>query len=168
MEGPGFPLVAEVEGGPAAPTWPLGGFNQWYVSEYTAMVRLAFLLVGSPEMAEEVAQEAFAAVLERFDHLDNPGGYLRRCVVNGGREVQRKRDVARRHPSPEPGPAALGADHVIEVVRGLPYRQRAVVVLRFYSGMNLSEISDALALPLGTVKSPMHRAVRHLREELGE
>lgn len=164
VEGLGIPLLVDAEGIHVG----LSGFGPWYAREYTAMVRLAFLLVDSPEVAEEVVQEAFAAVWERFDRLDNPGAYLRRCVVNGAREVQRKRGVARRHPAAPPAPAGLGADHLLAVVQRLPYRPRAVVVLRFYAGMNTAEIANALAIPLGTVKSTMHRALRQLREELGE
>lgn len=161
--------IAVAADDPAPPVVALvGDFSDWYRSQYTSVVRLAFLLVDSAEIAEEVAQDAFAAVFERFHSLDNPDAYLRRCVVSAGREVQRKRHIARRHPPVDGIWAGLGADHVIEVVRRLPYRQRAVVVLRFYAGMSQAEISETLAVPLGTVKSTTWRALGRLRRELGE
>lgn len=162
------PLAVQVEDLPFTPLHAPGGFAEWYRQQYTGVVRLAFLLVDSIDIAEEVAQDAFAAVFERFSALDNPDAYLRRCVVNGGREVQRKRRVARRYPPREGQSASLAADHVIEIVRRLPYRQRAVIVLRFYGGMNLAEIAETMAVPVGTIKSTMHRAVARLREELSE
>ena len=53
--------------------------------EQMPMLRLATLLVGSAEVGEEIVQDAFASVVERWGSLDNPGGYLRTCVVNGSR-----------------------------------------------------------------------------------
>lgn len=57
-------------------------FDALYRSAYADMVRLAWLLVGSRAVAEEVVQDAFLAVHQRWETIDNPGGYLRRAVVN--------------------------------------------------------------------------------------
>ena len=47
------------------------------------MLRMATLMVGSAEVGEDIVQDAFASVVERWESLENPGGYLRTCVVNG-------------------------------------------------------------------------------------
>lgn len=64
--------------------------------ERLPMLRLATLLVGSAEVGEEVVQDAFASVVERWGSSDNPGGYLRTCVVNRSRTVLRRRAVEQR------------------------------------------------------------------------
>ncbi|MYK88528.1 MAG: sigma-70 family RNA polymerase sigma factor, partial [Acidobacteria bacterium] len=70
-------------------------FDDFYRAEYAPMVRLARALLDTSESAEEIAQDAFARVFERWDRLDSPGGYLRTAVVNGARSELRKREVRR-------------------------------------------------------------------------
>ena len=55
------------------------------------MLRMATLMVGSAAMAEEVVQDAFASIGERWNDLERPGGYLRTSVVNGCAQVLRRR-----------------------------------------------------------------------------
>lgn len=73
-------------------------FEVLYQREFRPMVRLATALVDAPDQAEEVVQEAFAAVYLRYRTLANPVGYLRVCVLNGSRRVLRRRRVMRRQP----------------------------------------------------------------------
>jgi RNA polymerase sigma-70 factor (sigma-E family) len=140
-------------------------FRALFAQERTAMVRLAAVLLGSPARAEEVVQDAFAVVYERWDRVDKPGAFLRACVVNGCRHVQRRRALEiRRALPPDPGSIDGEARELLDALAALPLRQRAVVVLRFYEGMTQEEIADALGLPVGTVKSSLHRALARLRE----
>ncbi len=55
---------------------------------------------------------------------------------------------------------------LLEVVQGLPEAQREVVILRFADGLDLREIADAVEVPLGTVKSRLHHALRALRSRV--
>ena len=57
-------------------------------------------------------------------------------------------------------------ERVAAALRGLPERQRAVVVLRHYQDMSLEEIAHALGMSLGTVKSSLHRALARMRTGL--
>ena len=82
---------------PSASAGNQAEFERLFVVERMPMVRLAALLVGSRAIAEEVVQDAFAAVSERWDGLDRPGGYLRTAVVNGCAQVLRRRSVEDRH-----------------------------------------------------------------------
>ncbi len=98
------------------------------------MVRLALLLVDDRETAEDVAQDAFAALHRRWDSLstqDAAIGYLRACVVNGARSVLRRRRTVRRNPqpaedlltvAPADGRVLLAEEHreVIAALRQLP------------------------------------------------
>ena len=57
-------------------------------------------------------------------------------------------------------------DETWRELRKLPPSQRAVIVLRFYEDMPLAEIAEQLGMPLGTVKSTLHRALSKLKETL--
>jgi RNA polymerase sigma-70 factor (sigma-E family) len=143
------------------------GFDALFERERSAMVRVAYLLVGSEQVAEEVVQDAFAAVYVRWDSIDNPGGFLRQCVVNGARSSLRRRSLERRkaHLVVEEGTAPAGRE-LLDALAELPLGWRSVVVLRFYEGMTQEEIADALEMRLGTVKSSLHRGLAKLREAL--
>ena len=57
-------------------------------------------------------------------------------------------------------------NHVIDAVRRLPAKQRAAVVLRYEMQLTDSEIAETLKMPLGSVKSTLHRAIAQLRQEI--
>jgi len=57
-------------------------------------------------------------------------------------------------------------NHVMDAVRRLPARQRAAVVLRYELQLTDPEIAETLKMPVGTVKSTLHRAITRLREEI--
>jgi RNA polymerase sigma factor (sigma-70 family) len=137
-----------------------------YRDQFERMVRLAHVLVDTQEEAEEVVQDAFAALFPRYERIDNPLAYLRGSVLNGARHRLRRRRVVRRHPAPQAEEVALPYNHVIDAVRRLPHRQRSVIVLRYELQLSDGEIAEALRVPLGTVKSTMHRALARLRMEV--
>ena len=151
---------------PAEPAYVETTFEALYADEVDAMARLAFLMVGSEEQAEELVHDAFARLYERWDRVDNPGGYLRTCVVNGCKDRLRRRGVERRHPTASSGAAELEADHLADVLAALPYRQRAAVVLRYYEDRSEADIADLLGVRPGTVKSLLHRGLATLRREI--
>jgi RNA polymerase sigma-70 factor (sigma-E family) len=158
-------LVALADAGPAGPRDRDAAFAELFEQERRPMVRVAYLLVGSEALAEELVQDAFATVYLRWDRIDRPGAFLRRCVVNGAKGSLRRRALERRH-APDPAEPSTGPDgrELLDALAALPLRQRAVVVLRFYERMTQEEIADALDLPLGTVKSNLHRGLARLRE----
>lgn len=138
-----------------------------YQRLYEPLCRMAFLLVDTREQAEEVVQEAFAKALPKWIRLETPEAYVRMCVLNGCRRVQRRRALIRRRPPPfESADTPAVTDHVIDAVRRLPSPQREVIVLRFYLQSTDAEIADTLQIAIGTVKSTLHRAKARLREEL--
>lgn len=144
------------------------GFDDLFTVERRPMTRLAFLLTGSEAVAEEVVQDAFAQVYERWDRLDRPGGYLRTCVVNGARRAgkRRSRELRVVSSSTDETSVAMEAREMLDALGRLRPAWRAVVVLRFYGDMSQEEIAEALGMRLGTVKSSLHRALGQLREEI--
>jgi RNA polymerase sigma-70 factor (sigma-E family) len=140
-------------------------FEELYAQQYAPMVRLAHTLVDSRQGAEEVVQDAFAAMYSRYARLERPEAYLRVTVLNGCRRVLRRRMLSRRHQT-RPEDADLGVSHVVDAIRRLPHRQRSMIVLRYDLQLTDAEIADTLDVPIGTVKSTIHRALTTLRQEL--
>jgi RNA polymerase sigma-70 factor (sigma-E family) len=148
-----------------------------YATEYQRLVGLARLLVDKREDAEEVVQEAFSLTWARLGKVrgDDPLPYVRRAVVNLSRgRLRRRRTVAAHRiertadvESAETG-AVRGASArvVVEQLQQLPRRQRECVVLRFYADLTVPEISRALGIAQGSVKSHLHRAMAALAIEL--
>jgi len=136
--------------------------------QFRSMVRMATALVDSPEQAEEVVQDAFAALYLKYRLVNEPVGYLRVSVLNGCRKVLRRRRITRSQPPLATEPGELVYNHVLDAVRRLPTRQRNAITLRYELQLSDAEIADTLGMPLGTVKSTLHRALARLRSEVIE
>jgi RNA polymerase sigma factor (sigma-70 family) len=141
-------------------------FETFYHREFRGLVRLAMVLVDSQEQAEEVVQDAFAALYLRYQAVAAPLAYIRASVLNGSRKVLRRRLLTRRLLGHSQQDNEMVYNHVIDAVRRLPARQRAAVVLRYELQLTDAEIADTLNVPLGTVKSTLHRAIAQLRQEI--
>lgn len=143
-------------------------FDDLFRRRYEPMVRVAFLLVGSQAEAEDVVQDAFARVELRWARIDNPEGYLHRCVVNRSHDVLRRRRLEQRFRLLRRDETSeLQADELGDALAALSPRRRAAVVLRYYAGLREREIAEALGVRPGTVKSMLHRALSELREVIG-
>lgn len=134
------------------------------------MLRLAALMVGSRQEAEDVVQEAFLALSLRWDEVDNPGAYLRTSVINGANMVLRRRKASndRRIPPPSPMHTAHGAEAIelADALAALAPNQRLAIVLRYYLALTDEEIGGHLGCRPSTVRSHLRRGLRTLREEL--
>lgn len=134
---------------------------------YPGAARLAGLLLGDFPAGEEVAQEAFARLLQPGRAIEDPPAYLRATVVNLARSRLRRAVLARRHarelprdaPGPEEATEALAARIALRhALRRLPARQREAVVLRYYAGLTEAEVARAMGVSLGAAKTHLHRA----------
>ena len=157
------------------------GVERLFRAERLSMVRLALLLVDDRETAEDVVQDAFAALHRRWSRLhdaDAALAYLRTSVVNGSRSVLRRRWTVRRNPQPpadaltaEPadGRALLEDEHrqVLRALRTLPARQREVIVLRYWDELSEAEIAATLGISVGAVKSGASRGRDAIAAALG-
>lgn len=144
-------------------------YEEVFLTEYPAMVKLAVLLVDEVDIAEELVQDAFVRLHENWRSVENPGAYVRASVVNRCRNELRRRDRERRFRRrvAPPEPVGLGADEVLDAIAMLPAKRRAAVVLRYYGGLNEAEIAETLGVRRGTVKSLLSRAMAELRTTLG-
>jgi len=130
------------------------------------MVRLAALLTGSSATAEEVVQEVFVRVYEKWDRLHEPAAYLRVAVINRCNSWHRRRQVARAHERRQHGVESAHHDRPDEMADALAQlspRRRAVLVLRYYEHLSTAEIAAAMSISEATVRSTMHRALVQMK-----
>jgi RNA polymerase sigma-70 factor (sigma-E family) len=155
-------------------------FDELYHRTWWPMLCVAYALIDDVAAAEDVVQDAFAALHRRWDALSEPAaaaGYLRVSVVNGARSVLRKRLIVRRRqhllddvPTESADASTLlMADHqlVRAALARLPDRQREVLTLRYVAELSDLEIAKATGLSHGGVRSAASRGLAALRNELG-
>jgi RNA polymerase sigma-70 factor, ECF subfamily len=151
-------------------------FIEVWQAERVALVRLAYLLTGDRQAAEDAVGDAVEKVLPkvRAGRVDDVRTYLRRSVVNQTLRRGRRRAVEQRH-RPEPvGPIGDHADLaddrdlLFTTLQRLPADQRAVIVLRFYVDLSEADTAALLGVRPGTVKSRTARALERLRSALEE
>ncbi|MGP4102641.1 RNA polymerase sigma factor [Nonomuraea sp. KM90] len=148
-----------------------------YRQHWLALVRLAVLLVGDREAAEDVVQDVFSRLHGRHPRVLRLA-YLRVSVLNASRSVLRRRGVAARAAaqgranelvdSPETV-ALLGESRqeMLAALSRLPRRQREVLVLRYYLDLSDADIAQATRVKESTVRSTASRALDRLQRELG-
>lgn len=156
------------------------GFDRLYRQQWWPMLRLATGLVDQRAAAEDVVQDAFAALYRKWDSIRDPQaavGYLRTSVVNGSRNALRRRTIARKYLPALVEDTVEGADHSTvltaehQLARAafarLPDRQREVLALRYLAELADAEIAEATGLSLGGVRSAASRGLAALRSSLG-
>ncbi|MQY06838.1 RNA polymerase sigma-E factor [Actinomadura sp. RB68] len=151
-----------------------------YQRQHAGLVRMAVLLVGDEATAEDVVHDVFVRMQDKAPRLEDEGkllAYVRAAVLNGCRMALRRRKVMWLHAEPHQPPVWSAESAVIlseerrEVMRALqklPRRQCEALVLRYYMDLSDEEISQAMGIRPGTVRSTMVRALTALSRELGE
>lgn len=157
------PPATVATGGDAKPS-----FDEFYATWWPTALRIGTMLTGSTEAAEEIAQEAFLGVHERWEQVDNPPSYLKAAVANGAKNYLRNRSLRLTRGWGQDVPSELGANELWDALRALPTRQRLAVVLKFYGDLPIPEIAAVLRCPEGTASSLIHRGTAALRKALGE
>jgi RNA polymerase sigma-70 factor (sigma-E family) len=152
--------------------------GELYLGHADSAVRLAYLLTGDRDVAEDLVQDAFVRLAGRLVHLRDAGAfdaYLRKTVVNLANSYFRRRRVERSYEKRARGMVATASPgHAIEeraalaaALRTLPQRQRAALVLRFYEDLSEAQTADVIGCRPGTVKSLVSRGLETLREQMG-
>lgn len=141
-------------------------FVELYRLRYEPMVRLAYLMVGSRAIAEELVQDAFVSVHRSWARATHPQAYLRTSVVNACRSWGRRRSLELHRAPPKPEPSLMVADELWDVMLTLPPRQRAAIVLRFYEDLPDEEIARLLGCKVATVRTAVFRGLEKLRREV--
>ena len=152
-------------------------FTAFVDAEYAYLSRAAFLMTSDRSIAEDLLQEALVRTYRSWSRIEEgrKRAYCRRIMVNLATDRWRRKRFegppledadAFSAPAADAGYAAV--DHRDDIARqlaGLSHRERAVLVLRYYSDLTEAEVARELAIPLGTVKSTAHRALSRLRAD---
>jgi RNA polymerase sigma-70 factor (sigma-E family) len=149
-----------------------------YRSHALGLTRLAFIMLGDRQSAEDVVQEAFCGLFRAWDRLPDEAnvlGYLRVSVVNGCRTVIRRRKRTPQSLTVPPAPSAeasmlVGEERraTVAALRRLPPRQREALVLRYFADLPEQETAEAMGISRGTVKSTTARGLAALGRMLRE
>jgi len=154
------------------------GFDELYEAHRQRAYRLALLLCGGERpLAEDALSEAFIRVFPKWHggEIDDFGPYLRRAVVNEVKRTFTRRGLQRRSEPPldiDAVTAASPEDQVVRrqlvwsALRTLPVKQRTAFVLRYYEGLPVEDVAEAMGTSLGTAKSHLSRGRERLREVL--
>jgi RNA polymerase sigma-70 factor (sigma-E family) len=150
-------------------------FDEFVRSRSTGLLRVAYLLTGDRHAAEDLLQEVLEQMYVRWRHIRGaPEAYARRILVN--RSINRWRRRGRRPEAalgdidvglPDHSDGIVVRDAVVNALKDLPPRQRAVVVLRYLDDLPVNEVAAALECSEGTVKSNAARGLDKLRAVLG-
>jgi RNA polymerase sigma-70 factor (sigma-E family) len=150
-------------------------FREFVAARQGALFRVAVLLTGHREDAEDLLQVALARLALHWTRLARTGAadaYVRRILYHQQVNRWRRRGHQREHATaelPEPGSVADPAvDSALrltlgDALRRLTPRQRAVVVLRYYEDRPEAEVAEILGCGVGTVRSQTHRSLARLR-----
>lgn len=141
--------------------------------------RIAGLVLGSSQEAEDAVQDALVIAWQRFGDLRDEarfGAWFDRILVNGCRDRMRRARIVRFVPldggidpaGADPFTRLIERDALLVALAGLLPDERIVVVLRYWADLPLDEIAARTGWPLGTVKSRLHRATVTLRTAVRE
>ncbi len=183
------PLIARARAGDG------DALDELVVRYQDRVFNMAYRILGNREDALDTAQEIFITVfktLHRFEERARFSTWLYRVTVNRCRDELRRR-ATRKHARPRSLDAARAADEenggradppargpsppelaiageasarIQEAIDGLPDDTREVMVLRDMEDCSYEEIADILAIPVGTVRSRLHRARSLMRDAL--
>ncbi|MBM2621406.1 SigE family RNA polymerase sigma factor [Actinoplanes sp. LDG1-06] len=155
-------------------------FEEFLSARLAALLRYATVLACDPHLAEDIVQEVLARAQPRWHRIaaaDVPEAYVKRMIVNELASWRRRR-AARVVPMSLPALDAVSReiadpaaefgerDAMIRRIAALPLKQRIVVALRFYEGLDDDEIADLLGCRPVTVRSHASRALATLRKHV--
>jgi RNA polymerase sigma-70 factor (sigma-E family) len=148
-------------------------FEQFAAERLRALLRFATTLTSDRGLGEDLVQDVLLRTHARWDRigqLDEPYAYVRKMLVNEFLSWRRK--WARIVPHADLPETASRADHAARhadrdamqhAIEGLPRRQRAVIVLRYYEDLSDDDIAAVLGCTRSTVRGHAMRALRALR-----
>ena len=163
--------VVELTPEPEAPVAPLS-FEELFLDVHDRLYRALYFITGSSADAEELMQDAFLKLWERWDRIDridDPVAYLFRSSLNGFRmRMRRTRMVARRlvpvASMRDPFDDVNVREHVRRMLRGLPSRQRAAIVLTEIFGYSSEQAAQIMRIRPSTVRVLASQGRAALRE----
>jgi RNA polymerase sigma-70 factor (sigma-E family) len=147
-------------------------FREFAAARIPGLRRSAYLLCGDAYLADDLVSNVLIKVYRKWNRLatvEHPDAYLRRMLVCGYLDELRRPWRRERASAtvPEP-PAHYDRDHpdrqyLMALLDRLSRRQRAALVLRFYSDLSVEQTAEVMGCSISTVKTHTHRALAELR-----
>ncbi|MGW0481961.1 SigE family RNA polymerase sigma factor [Nonomuraea sp. NPDC003214] len=146
-------------------------FAEFVARRGDALMRYGYVLTGNPHDAADLVQEALLKMRAAWPGLrskDNPESYARTTMARlhiAAWRLRRREQVMWQPPDREHHDTLPGGDEqaLWQALAGLPRKQRAVLVLRYYEQLSDAEIAETLGVSRVTVRSQAHRALAKLR-----
>jgi RNA polymerase sigma-70 factor, ECF subfamily len=169
--------VATVDAPSPGPPLPQPrSFEEFFDSEHRGLYGALRLLCRDAHEAEELMQDAFLKLLERWDRvsvLDDPSGYLYRTAMNLFRSRRRRvrlaiRRAIRSDPAPDQLAAVEDREALLRALEALTPAQRAAVVLMDALAFTSDEAGEALGIKSSTVRVLAARGRATLKKTWGE
>lgn len=141
--------------------------------------RTAFLLTKSEALADDITQETFVKVYRKYHTYDKSKSitpWIYKITINTARNALKKQKWLQfigELPDIDSGEnienlvlKSIEEKELWEEVNRLSDKSREIIVLHFYTGLKLSEVSDVLGIPIGTCKSRLNTALNILRKNI--
>jgi RNA polymerase sigma-70 factor (ECF subfamily) len=164
------PRASEAKVAEARPT-----FEEFFGTEHARLFGALCFITGDRDEAEEIMQDAFLRLWERWDQLrlDDASAYLFRTAMNVFRNRYRRTALSLRKtlaiaPSNDAFATVDDRDMVVRTLRDLTADQRAAVLLMGYVGLTSVEAGQMLGMRSSTVRTLATRARAAIRERAGE
>jgi RNA polymerase sigma-70 factor (ECF subfamily) len=149
-------------------------FEEFFETERGRLFGAIYLMTGSVEEAEEIVQDAFLVVWERWDRvrtMERSTGYLYRIAMNRFRSRRRHLACVARRALPfvtseDPYVAVDVRDEVVRAIRGLTPHQRAALVLTELLDRSSDEAADLLGVRPSTVRNLAAQARASLKRAM--
>jgi len=148
-------------------------FTEFVRSRGTALARTAYLIVGDAHRSEDVLQAALTETYLRWHQLRQPEAaeaYVRKAIVTTNASWWRRRasselprDVVPDGSLPDRADELVERHAVLDLLRQLSPRQRAVIVLRYFDDLSEYDVAQALGCSVGSVKQHTTRGLQRLR-----
>jgi RNA polymerase sigma-70 factor (sigma-E family) len=144
-------------------------FEAYVAARGQAHLRFAFVLTRDADLAQDLVQDALVKTHAKWPQVEQPDAYVRRAIVNDFLSWKRRRasrdvvtDTVPELPA-NPGTSPEDRFAMWALLAELPRQQRAVLVLRFYEGLDDASIARALGCGEATVRSHASKALATLR-----
>ncbi|HEX6870476.1 MAG TPA: SigE family RNA polymerase sigma factor [Micromonosporaceae bacterium] len=155
-------------------------FREYVSARQAALYRVAYLLTGHRQDAEDLLQTALAKLALHWTNVASAGctdAYVRKILyhqqVSWWRSRRHRSELATADPPENSGVGDLAGDSSLrltleQMLARLTKRQRAVLILRYYEDLAEADVAEILGCGVGTVRSQTHRALARLRTLGGE
>jgi RNA polymerase sigma-70 factor (ECF subfamily) len=155
----------------------MANYEELYEKYATDVLRVSYFYLGDRQRAEDVCQDVFVRLITNAPELEEgrEKAWLLKVALNRCRDLWRGAWIKRvvlgspvfeLIPAPDEFSRREDEEQVMRAVNALPADFKEVVLLHYYQGFGIEEISEMLNVPMGTVSSRLSRARKKMEAQL--